>query len=88
MGGVVLTLYSSVMHIMVLLTNMTLGLALEVCCKIEVNKDKKTVALQPQLDKFISQTGGKALLLFCSIFIPSVLSSEKLLLRSLIQQQI
>lgn len=76
-GWVVLSLYSSVLHIIVSLTNKSLGLALEVVVKYKifwVNKDKKTVV--PQLDKFISQTGGKALPLFCSIFNPSVLNSE------------
>lgn len=64
---------------MALLTNKNLGTALEVVvkCKIFwVNKGIKTVVQKPQLDKFISQTGGKALLLFCSIFNPSVLNSE------------
>lgn len=78
-GWVVVSLYSSVSHIMVSLTNKSLGLALEVVVKYKifwVNKDKKTVVEQPQLDKFISQTGGKALPLFCSIFNPSVLNSE------------
>lgn len=63
---------------MALLTNKNLGMALKVVvkCKIFwVNKGKKTVVQQPQLDKFISQTGGK-ILLFGSIFNPSVLDSE------------
>lgn len=78
-GWIALSLYSSVLHIMVSLTNKSLGLALEVVVKYKtfwVNKDKKTVVQQPQLNKFISQTGGKALPLFCSIFNPSVLNSE------------
>lgn len=79
MGGVLLSLYRSVLHIMVLLSKKSLDLALEVVVKYKifwVNKGKKTVVQQPQLDAFIFQTGGKALLLFCSIFNPSVLNSE------------